>query len=241
MIFEWEAAEGVSRTIPDSNAPSWDILICSIAERTELLDALLQELNRQRKPGVGVRVFRDNKQTCYGSKCQALVESSKADYICFLDDDDWIAEDYVDSIREALMHKPDYVGFKVLYTNEGQPQVPVYHSTTFGTGWRDEGYNGLYRDINHFNPIKREIALQGLWEGGDGADARWAEQIRAKALIKEEIFIDRELHHYRFSPHETFTVSSLRPPLETVPTMKRYRWVKWLSFMTLILGSVECV
>lgn len=223
--LEWDAAEGISRSLP---VVSWDILICSIAERTELLKELLAELKRQRKPGVGVRVFRDNKdRSDYGGKCKTLLESSKADYVCFLDDDDWVAEDYVDAIRDALMHKPDYVGFQVHYTNDGVYQVPVYHSTTFGTGWRNEA-NALYRDINHFNPIKREIALKGLWEGGDGADSRWADQIREQGLIKEEIFIDRELHHYRFSPSETFTVSSARPPLDVVPHLPKYRWVRWL-------------
>jgi hypothetical protein len=81
---------------------TWDILICSIEHRADMLDALLAELERQLLPGVGVRVFRDNLETVYGEKCQRLLDSSTADYVSFLDDDDWIAEDFIATIMDAL-------------------------------------------------------------------------------------------------------------------------------------------
>jgi hypothetical protein len=40
--------------------PTWDILICSIPHRDEMLADLLAELDRQHQPGVGVIVCRDN-------------------------------------------------------------------------------------------------------------------------------------------------------------------------------------
>jgi hypothetical protein len=107
---------------------TWDILICSIEHRADMLDALLAELERQLLPGVGVRVFRDNLETVYGEKCQRLLDSSDADYVSFLDDDDWIAEDFIETIIGALKTGPDYVGFKVLYTVDGHPQIPVFRS-----------------------------------------------------------------------------------------------------------------
>jgi hypothetical protein len=39
--------------------------------------------------------------------------------VSFLDDDDWIAEDFIETIMGALKTGPDYVGFKVLYTVDG--------------------------------------------------------------------------------------------------------------------------
>jgi hypothetical protein len=113
---------------------TWDILICSIVHRADMLDDLLAELGRQLVPGVGVRVFRDNLETVYGEKCQRLLDSSTADYVSFLDDDDWIAEDFIATIMEALDQEPDYVGFKVLYTVDGHPQIPVFHTLRTAAG-----------------------------------------------------------------------------------------------------------
>jgi hypothetical protein len=210
-----------------SGRVTWDILVCSIGHRHEMLTDLLAELGRQRQPGVGVRVFRDNLETKYGPKCQALLDASNAEYVSFLDDDDWIVDDFVATIMKALRGRPDYVGFKVLHTEDGQPQVPVFHTLSCGE-WRTAP-EALYRDIVHFNPIRRELAVQGVWEGGDGADARWADQLRAKGIVQREVFIERELHHYRHRREDTFTASSVRPPLPEMPPRPLAPFVKWMG------------
>lgn len=208
--------------------PSWDILISSIEHRADMLDALLDELERQLQPGVGVRVFRDNLDVVYGTKCQRLLESSTADYVSFLDDDDWVEPDFVAAIMDALEQRPDYVGFNVRYTIDGKPATPVYHTTTRGPGWHTMP-DALYRDINHFNPIRRDIALEGVWQGGNGADAAWAEQIRNTGLVQHEVYIDRELHHYRFRWSQTFTRSSGQEPLAEHPPWPAHKFVEWVD------------
>ncbi|HVJ27501.1 MAG TPA: glycosyltransferase family A protein [Vicinamibacterales bacterium] len=207
--------------------PTWDVLICSIEHRTDMLADLLTELERQHVPGFGVRVFRDNLETVYGDKCQRLLDSSNADYISFLDDDDWIEPDFVATIMQALEQRPDYVGFKVRYTKDGNPQIPVFHTLKFG-GWVDSP-DALYRDIVHFNPIRCDLALMGKWEGGDGADRRWANQLRDLGCVRNEVFIDRELHHYRNRTWDTFTLSSLQEPLTEHPPRPDADWVTWLT------------
>ena len=207
--------------------PTYDILICSIEHRADMLDALLTELDRQLVPGVGVRVYRDNLETGYGEKCQALLDSSTADYISFLDDDDWIEPDFIHTIMEVLEQRPDYVGFRVRFTKDGNPQLPVFHTLQYG-GWVDAP-DALYRDIVHFNPIRRDLAAQGIWEGGDGADRRWANQLREKQCVKTEVFIDREMHHYRNRSWDTFVLSSLREPLTEHPPRPAHEFVTWLD------------
>jgi hypothetical protein len=206
---------------------TWDILICSIEHRTDMLDELLAELQRQLVPGVGVRVYRDNLEIVYGEKCQRLLDSSTADYVSFLDDDDWIADDFISTIMDALEQEPDYVGFRVLYTKDGVPQIPVFHTLKFN-GWFDSP-DALYRDIVHFNPIRRDLAIRGKWAGGDGADRRWADQLREQGCVSNEVFIDREMHHYRNRTHDTFTRSSLQAPLTEHPPQPHYPFVTWLT------------
>jgi glycosyltransferase involved in cell wall biosynthesis len=209
--------------MPKSN-PTWDILIASIPHRDEMLTQLLAELNRQYQPGLGVIIARDNCDMQYGDKCQKILDASEAEYVSFLDDDDWIEPDFVSAIYEALGQAPDYVGFQVDYTEDGRKMMPVYHTLKY-RGWVDNP-EALYRDIVHFNPIKRELAIQGKWGGGCGADRHWADQLRDLGIVKTEVYIDRELHHYR-KIGRSFSVPERLA--EVPPRPNGYTFVKWLE------------
>jgi glycosyltransferase involved in cell wall biosynthesis len=204
--------------------PTWDLLVCSIPHRDEMLRGLLAELDRQHQPGVGVIIHRDNTDLPYGDKCQLLLDASTADYVNFLDDDDWIEPDYINVIREALDQQPDYVGFNVDFTEDGVKQVPVYH-TLQHSGWVNNP-EALYRDINHFNPIRRDLAVQGRWEGGCGADRNWADQLRGLGCVKTEVYIDRELLHYRHVGG-SFTVPQRLAEVPERPD--GFPFVRWLG------------
>lgn len=204
--------------------PTWDILIASIVHRTDMLTELLAELERQLVPGVGVLVYRDNRQALYGPKCQRLYDSSQADYVSMLDDDDGISEDYVEAVMEALRERPDYVGYKILYTEWGEPQMPIVHSLSAG-GWFESG-GTLYRDICHKNPLRRDLATQASWEGDGGADITWAFTLRQLGCVKTEVFIDRELYHYRSTG--AYSSSGLAP-MENPPPRPAVDWVTWVT------------
>jgi hypothetical protein len=175
-------------------------------------------------PGVGVRVFRDNLETEYGPKCQALLDSSGAEYVSFIDDDDLVVPDYVSTILAGLESRPDYVGFNVLYTENGEPQLPVTHSLAY-PHWIT-GVDHLYRDIVHFNPIRRELAKQSAWTGGNAADGRWADGLRGLGIVRTQVFIDREMYLYRHVPEDTFEAP--RVPLVEHPPLPDYSFVTWL-------------
>jgi hypothetical protein len=206
-------------------------LIPSIAHRTDELAALLGELELQIKPAyhthlygkVGVIVYRDNREQLYGPKCQKLYDASEADYVSMLDDDDWIADDYVQTVWRALRQKPDYVGYRIRYTEHGVPQIPVIHSLQYG-GWVNTP-EALYRDICHKNPMRRVLAQQASWEGDGGADILWADTLRNLGVVKREVFIDRELYHYRSTG--AYSSSSL-PPLDDPPPRPDFPWVRWI-------------
>jgi hypothetical protein len=126
-----------------------------------------------------------------------------------------------------LHERPDYVGFKVHYTEDGVLQVPVFHTLRYGD-WENRP-DMLIRDIVHFNPIRRDLAVRSQWEGGDGADARWAMGLRDQGCVKTEVFIDREMHHYRHRMSDTFTASSQQPPLIDHPPRPDFPWVQWVT------------
>ena len=200
------------------------MLVCSIVHRTNQLANLLAALAPQIVPGVGVRVFRDNLETGYGEKCQALLDSSTADYVSFVDDDDMVAPDFVARVLDALAGSPDYVGFRVLYTVDGLFRLPVIHSLRF-PDWINTP-DELQRDLVHFNPIRRDLALLGEWEGGMGADFRWATQVRATGRVRDEAFIDAEMYRYQHVTADSFLAH--REPLTEHPPRPECAFATWL-------------
>jgi len=204
------------------SAPSWDILIPTIPHRHHKLLGLLDSLDQQMVPGVGVRVFRDNLQYGLGDKRRVLLDSSAADYVSCIDDDDQVAPDYIEAITAALSSRPDYVGFIMLFTCNWAPPQVTRHSLAHD-GWTD-GPEGPVRDISHLNPVRRELAVLGKWEGGYGEDRRWAAALRATGRVRTEVMIDRWMYRYRFDGDDC-TENSREPWAGPVPGLPGYPWL----------------
>lgn len=205
--------------------PRFEILIPTIPHRHARLLALLAHLDLQMQASVRVIVWQDNLQVSYGDKQQGLLDASRADYVAFLDDDDWVAGDYVPQIMSALELEPDYVGFRQLYTVDGVDQGFSYHSLTDRThGQFPAAVRG---DIVHKNPLRRELALLGHWRGGYGADGRWAAEVRASGRVQTEVYIDEPMYFYRYRTEDRFQTlrQPWRGPLPVIPT---YDWLREL-------------
>lgn len=201
---------------------TWDILISSIPHRHGQLCGLLKELDSQLPaPGVGARLYRDNLEASYGAKAAALLASSSADYVSYIDDDDLPAPDYVARIWEALQQGPDYVGYPVRWTIDGELQLPVEHSLRHGR-WENRP-DMLLRDISEKNPLRRELAQTGLWDGGYGAEQQWAAVVRATGLVKTEVWIDEPMYYYQYSSSDSFT--KVRHPVQALPPLPVYPWL----------------
>lgn len=215
---------------------SWDILICTIPHRHWKLLVLLEILDQQMMPGAAVRLYRDNTELPVGVKRQRLLESSNADYVSFVDDDDMVPGDYVPRIMDALGRRPDYVGFPVRISEDGVPQPMAQHSLRH-PGWRtvEHGTGGLLRDISHLNPIRRELALLGDFDiaGSDryAEDYQWARQVRESGRVKTEEWIDEPMYFYRHSkadesqtPRVPFLAENILP-IPGYPWLTLHPWV----------------
>lgn len=182
-----------------TDRPTWDILLPTIPHRHDQMCALLAEIGRQWQPGLGMIIYRDNLQrgglASYG-KWQDLLEMSQAQYTSFIADDDWIAPDFVARIMTALEAKPDYVGFGVKYTCNGQVMMPVEHSLRHSGWYTRDGI--LCRDICHQNPVRREHALLCTWATDhQSADATWAADMRATGKVRDEVWIPEQIFIYQ--------------------------------------------
>src|ERR1019366_10063498 len=102
-----------------------------------------------------------------GENRQRMTEASNALYTNFVDDDDLVAPDYVARIL-PLLDGVDYVGFRLSLYNDGRPQSPTFHSLKYPNWFANA--TGLYRDISHVNPMRRELAVKCPMSGARGED-----------------------------------------------------------------------
>src|SRR6185369_16979838 len=203
--------------------PTWQILVPHIPHRHAKLLDLLDVLEAQMRPGVEVLIYTDNLEVSYTEKLQTLMDAATADYVSVMSNDDSVSPDFVPLITEALKSWPDYVGFRVRYTEAGVPQAPVIHSLRCGC-WRDTP-DILLRDLMYYNPIRRGLAQRVKFRG-QFCDTEWADDLRAMGCVRTEVFIDQELHYYQRDPADNFHTT--RVPMEEMPVIPDYDFVRHL-------------
>lgn len=204
----------------------YQILIPHMPHRHAKLIDLLAVLAVQMQPDVEVLIYADNLEASYAEKCQALADASTADYTSHLANDDSVSPDFIPRIMEALDQDPDYVGFRVRYTEAGVRQQPVIHSLQCG-GWSDT-VEGLYRDLMYYNPIRRELAQMVRFRG-PFCDTEWADDLRALGCVKTEVFIDDELHYYQRDSSDNFHTNRQPMPADQIPPLPRQPFVRYLE------------
>ena len=219
--------------VAESYAPTWELLCATIPHRHATLRELLAGLDAQLKQAdplhlqVTARLYRDNLTVPYGDKTRALLESSLATYVSCVDDDDLLAPGAVARVLEALDEMPDYVGFCVGYTRDGVPQMPVEHSLRH-PAWENSP-EMLKRSVMQFNPIRRDIALDGRWEGGYEAERRWQAGVIAHGRCKREVFLpDPPVYLYRERTADTFKTGRTAMPGDQIPPLPSYPWLRVL-------------
>lgn len=184
------------------NQKLWSILICTLDEReasfkriyTKLYDQIIaQGLEDQ----VEILFFKDNRKYSVGFKRNSLVAQSSGEYICFIDDDDDVHENYIAMIYEALYTKPDCVSLVGVMTVNGKNPEIFIHSIKYDSWCKRDGI--YYRPPNHLNPVKKSIASQFKFpEINMGEDAAQSMAMARSGLLKVEATIDEPYYFYMY-------------------------------------------
>lgn len=177
------------------------ILIPSIVTRSDFLRRLIDALKPQMTTQTQVIVDIDNGERSIGAKRQSLIERATTEYLCFIDDDDLVASDYVARILEALHQGPDIVGFYLRNYIDDRLDSAVTLSQQDRRkplGGRDyRGVRQRRRRPNHLCPIRREIAtVIGFKPWNAREDQDYAERLAERYPDLREIFIDEFLYDY---------------------------------------------
>ena len=178
-------------------------MIATLGRRKHKLARLLGELLPQVDAACGevtVEALWNNGERPIGQVRQDMLEHARAPYVCFLDDDDGVPDYYVQRVL-PLLDGTDYIGWRQRLWRGEQEMQPVFHSLRY-SAWIDTD-QAFCRDITHFNPMRRDLALQGSFTGPSeewSEDYYWAGQLRGKVLT--EHFIDDVMLLQRYDPDD---------------------------------------
>ena len=196
------------------------ILVLSIPSRTESVTALIKKLEGQlgNRRSVEILVLTDNRSQSISEKRNVLLKAARGKFVGFMDDDDGIANNYIDLLLTAVKDNPtvDCISFDQFCSLDGEPM-----NVSFGIGnphgqlWRNE--EGLLGDIKrppyHMCLWRREIAQSEEFRpmfaaNGQsyGEDIDWLMRLYPK--VQTEHHIKEPLHMYIYSSDTTTSLVS---------------------------------
>ena len=175
------------------------ILICTIPERQPMFKELFNELSEQSKRcNSMVQVCWDDSPKgtiTIGAKRNKLLDLALGDYVCFADDDDSVAPDYIESILKAIEKGTDCIGFKIKCYMEGKEENAA---SSMKYDWADnvDGFRYV-RSIYHKTPVKRELALKAKFPHISNAeDKAYSEALNP--YLNTETEITEPIYHYAY-------------------------------------------
>jgi len=182
--------------------PLLTILVPTLYSREHYFSRLYSRLLPQTASGdvVIMRLVDDGDETI-GRKRHRLVESARTPYVCFIDDDDDVPDDYGAVMCDAIRRGADVVGFHLRQTMDGVLSCYAVHSVD-AEKWKPHTADGIRvhrRTPNHLNPVRREMALAvGFRSWNFGEDADYAKRLRRAFPTMREVFIDRVMYEYLY-------------------------------------------
>ena len=170
------------------------ILIPSLASRSDSLARLLAILSPQIQDGVEIIVSMDNGAQTIGAKRNRLVESARGQYVCFVDDDDEVSDDYVWQIMIGIESGVDHVAVGGIMTTNGREPHEFKSSKDYEWHEKDGVY---YRGVQHLGAVKRTLVLRCPFPSVSfGEDRQFSETITP--LIKTEYQIQKPVYFYLY-------------------------------------------
>lgn len=175
------------------------ILVLTISGREHFLENLKSQLEPQLTDNVELLIEFDNGELEVGEKRNKVLDRARGRYICFIDDDDRVSDTYVEDILKVIETTDvDCCSLEGDITIDGGIPQKFIHSLKYKT-WYEEGVGAdkvYYRNPNHLNVVKREIAKRVRFNDGMsyGEDADYSKRILPYLSVQGEI--KNKLYYY---------------------------------------------
>ena len=184
------------------------ILIPSVSERRkrfipisfEMLYSQLESLPDDMQKDIEIIYLIDNKTMMLGDKRNLMIDMAKGEYVVFVDCDDRIEPDYIESLYDATKSGMDAIVFQASVSiNEDLAKICYYSKDNrrdFNTPTE------YYRIPNHICCLKKEVSKKVSFPSlKRGEDAGYSKLLLPH--IKSEHKINRVLYHYDFNEMTT--------------------------------------
>ena len=175
------------------------ILIVTLEGREDLYNRLIQCLEPQLNDSVEVLTYKDTRELTTGAKRNDLIMRATGKYVCFVDDDDLVSEDYVELILKAAEKDPDCIGIEVEKTVDGKNPTTNIHSLKAlerGYYWA-QGAAAIYFVPDHLTPIKREIVSKVKFKDISKAEDTYF-SLKVLKYLKTEEYIPKPIYYYQY-------------------------------------------
>lgn len=184
------------------------VLIATVPERRSLLSRMLHSLDQ---PGLDdtFEVIVHQGTRPHGEKVNRMVQHARGSHVAILDDDDWVAADYIAAVSPFT---EDFVGYRIVVMVNGRYDSTVSHSAEY------EGWVGSERGVSQKCPILREYALELPYPDDYYQDGAWSAEIQTH--VRSGGFVDRDLYFYDYQTTDRYRSVGRWPfPIE------KFRWL----------------
>lgn len=187
-----------------------NILICHTPNRYDFLKRLTGVLDTQlvKYKNQVECLVDDSRYKSIAKKRNDLVARTNAKYLCFIDDDDLIVENYIDLLMPGMRKDVDCCSLKGIITEDGQNPLVFEHSIKYDAyKTNPEGMPVRYeRYPNHLNCVKTEKAKlfrfpeekHEFGNANHGEDTSYATQMFKAGVLKTEHYIDQVIYYYEY-------------------------------------------
>lgn len=183
------------------------ILMLALTSRPwqKLADDLKRQCARHKPGEASLSVLEDAGESSSGTKRQRLVESTTGEYLCFVDDDDAVASDYVANLLHGCNKNPSVVSFNLDLKHKNKHEI-----WKFGMYVNDRRRGKM--TVNHLCAWRRDLASRVAWcpSLGYADDQVWLQPLAHANFPIHEHHIERVLYHYQFSEAGTANQTSPR-------------------------------
>jgi glycosyltransferase involved in cell wall biosynthesis len=144
---------------------------------------------------VEVLYYEDDKQTSIGFKRNKLKDLARGKYIAYVDSDDRIGPNYFKHAFTGIEQDVDACGLTGIITEDGQNPKKFVHSFMYDSWYEKD--NIYYRNTNHLNVIKRNIAQQIQFPDiNSGEDHNYSKELYKRDLVTSEYWDENEILYY---------------------------------------------
>lgn len=170
------------------------------------------------KDEVEVLYLIDNRCMTVGDKRNRLKSIAKGEYVVFVDDDDRIADSYIDELVKATWFNKDVIVFDSIYTENNISKLMSY-SIEYENDFNTEDI--YYRIPDCRMCIKRNVVDQVIFRDiSYGEDYYFA--IDVKELLKTEYKINKTLYYYDFNSQTSESYKYRNHKLSLLEILEKY-------------------